>query len=403
MRPKVRKVLFWVHLWLGSVVGLYLVLLGLTGSLIVYGHEIDAKANPHLFKVSPGTDRAPFSSVIRAAKAEFPDEELYRVRFPRSPDGVYEVYGEHKPDRPSVFVDPYTGRVLGKRRMNEAPVGFASYLHINLMFDDPELGTLVSGYAALASVVLLVSGVWLWWPRTRAQLAIRLKVTRGQSLSRTVHDLHNVFGMYSLPLLLMLVITGAMFTNGFAWNAVEATVKGVTRSDTSPYPELAVDPAGGAAVDLDRALAEGLRRYPGLHVDRVWLPRKPDQPLHVALLPGAANESISVYVDPYTGRTLKVVDSRQGTAADVVMSWIEPLHFGTWAGNGSRVLAVLVGLVPAALFATGVIKLVRRKRAQATNRRKRLAKAAIEDNRRPRTPDPVPEAEDARPVTNAKR
>jgi uncharacterized iron-regulated membrane protein len=72
-----------------------------------------------------------------------------------------------------------------------------------------------------------------------------------------------------------------------------------------------------------------------------------------------------VFVDQYSGRVLAVHDIAQGNASTGISKWIRPIHDGSIAGLGTRVLAIVLGLVPTFLFVTGIYYwLQRRSRRQ---------------------------------------
>src|SRR5688572_215471 len=105
----IRKVAFLAHLWTGLVLGLYFVLVSLTGALLVFGEAIDARLNPHLMQVQPRAERLPFSQILAAVRQAHPDAVIrFNIHVPTSPEGVYEFsLGERRAELRQLYVDPY--------------------------------------------------------------------------------------------------------------------------------------------------------------------------------------------------------------------------------------------------------------------------------------------------------
>lgn len=370
MRLRLRRVLFFCHLWIGLLLGLYFVLMGLTGSVLAFRHPIDAALDSHLLKVTPGPTRVSLDELVASARAAHPQSPPTRLEFFDDPSRSVAVMVAGTPIR-NVLIDPYTGRALGERDPDASFVGWVYALHRNLLLKNP--GHTWNAYAALVVTWLLISGLWLWWPKTRGQLRVRLKVAKGTSLKRRMHDLHNVFGIYSLPLLLVVVLTGVTFE--FKKPVGEAVYR-LTGSPKDPKP---AKPKGkGPSLPLQTLLVSAEAAAPG-RTSFVFLPSKRSPTFRIIReLPGGESlrRRANVAVDPATGEVLRVEGVTPSTGK-LVTEAFAPIHFGHWGGIVSRLLQVLLGLVPLGLFVTGVFKTVARKRsARKGARRFFLGRAA---------------------------
>ena len=365
----VRRTLVWLHRWVGLLAGVLLAVIGLTGSALVFRAEIDRALNPRLLVVEPRGTARPLGDLVAAASAAFPDDVPRRVRFAQRADAPVEVWMGLKPDR-FVYVDPYTARVLGARRPTEFLTGWLFEVHAHLLAG--ETGHLVVGIGALILVGLAISGLWVWWPGRR-KVRTALTVARDRGRRRLVFDLHRAGGFYVAGFLLLSGVTGAslVFHERF-----EAALNGAFRSAPIPPPPTAASSPALPRLPLDSALAVAERVAPGGYVSYVYVPAGPADPTVVRKrLPGELHQNgkTFVYVDPRDGRVLGLVSGPAAPTGARVYSALYPLHTGVTGGLPTRLLLVLVGLTPAALFVSGV--LMWRARAPAPARRRSAAGA----------------------------
>ncbi|HEX8834433.1 MAG TPA: PepSY-associated TM helix domain-containing protein [Abditibacteriaceae bacterium] len=378
LRTLLRKAVFFTHLWLGLLLGLYLVMAGVTGSLLVFGKQIDAQLSPHLHRVVPAGQIAPLSQMVTAVQRAHADKTIKRIRPSAHAEGSYEFSLSARAGEDwEAFVDPYRAHVLGARPYGKHFMGWTFDLHSNLLAGDR--GRLLNGYAAVMAGLLLLSGLWLWWPSSKnfwKQLPSRLRVQRGASYRRLIHDLHNVAGIYTLPLLLLLTLTGAVF---MFWEPVEAVLARLT-GETAKPPTIKIVAHTRTPLPLDRLVQVAEATTPSTVISRIWLPTKPDKPLRVEqIAPGVSEEMrwvgyIRTEIDPYSGKVLHIDNARQAPLSTIIMQWTGPLHFGGWGGLWTKILYFVVGFVPVGLFVTGILKWREKRRGRARNRARHTAK-----------------------------
>lgn len=362
-RPSFRRASVALHRWVGLGAGLLLAVIGLTGSALVFREEIDRALNPGLLRVAARAERQPLEAAVRAAVAAHPEAPApRRVRLSRRADGVTEVWMGTKPDL-FVYVDPYTARVLGARRPTEFLTGWLFELHSHLL--GGETGHRVAGAASLVLVALSLSGLVAWWPGRR-KLGVALTVARDRGRRRLVLDLHRAGGFYVSGFLLLSGTTGAslVFHEQF-----EAALNRAFRSAALPPAPAAASAPALPALPLDSALAVAERVAPGGYVSYVYPAATPGQAVMVRKRrPGELHQNgkTFVYVDPRDNRLLGLVDGPTSPAGARAYSALYPLHTGVVGGLPTRLLLVLVGLTPAALFVTGVLMWRARPRRGAT-------------------------------------
>lgn len=369
----IRKILFNVHLWLGLGLGLYVVMIGLTGSILVFGDEIDAALNPHLLRVEPQGERLPISAVLASLGRAYPGQRIKSIRPPATSTGVYSLSLGKGAAQRHIYLNPYTAQVTGTRTRLGSLVGFVSDLHLNLLW--AAAGRTLNGWAALLTGVLLVSGIVLWWPATWQQFKTRARVQKGASLRRLMHDWHNVSGFYTFAILLLTVLTGAIFV---FHEPVKNAVYGLTgaREDA----KVASTPiAGRKPLSPDELLHIGEAALPAPVTFGINFPSKPTDPF-VLLREWADGRQWGnygqVWIDQYSGRVLNIYDSRRGHFGRRLMRMDFPLHAGIWGGLPTKILYALAGLSPLVLFVTGIWKWNTKRLGRQRNRARRDAAPA---------------------------
>lgn len=208
-KVRLRKVWLTIHRWLGLTVGLLIVLLGLTGSLLVFDHAIDEWLNPELLLTDGGGARRPLLDVIAAAgraRAGGTSHAL-AVSKPRVVNGIWTIWfqegTESQPTFALVYVDPYTAEVTGQRVWGTDLLSCIYKLHFTLHGGD--FGETVVGVAGLLLLISIGSGLCLWWPLWKSGWRPAFAIRSGPRFN---YDLHKVVGVFSSAVLLVVAFTG---------------------------------------------------------------------------------------------------------------------------------------------------------------------------------------------------
>ncbi len=209
-----RRALFQVHLWTGLALGLYVILISLSGSAIVFRHEMDHALCPQIVRVKPSGTRMSDGQLAAAARratpGRFASSNVHiEVRGARVPGGAVEVWYLLPRGRFERLFDPYTGRDLGDAVACEpAFVSRLADLHDNLLGGN--VGRAGNGVGSMVLLLMLLTGAVIWWPgraRWRQSMTLRWNV----GWRRFTWDLHSVLGFWMFALLLMWVVSGIYF------------------------------------------------------------------------------------------------------------------------------------------------------------------------------------------------
>lgn len=360
-----RKWVLWTHLSLGVAAGVLMSLTGLTGSLLVFGDEIDRLLNPALLRVKPDAQRVPLDKVMIDLRSAFPDRRIDRIHLAYEPESSLEVCFAEGADPSCVYVNPYTGARLGVRVPTLAFKGQLLSFHRRLFSGG--VGETIVGVEGALLIALSLTGLLLWAHARRPVWRRRPSMTVTPFVRR--FDLHRLTGLCALPLLLLLAATGTamIFRPTF-----EATLN---RLASSPMPSPPSVPATtiGTPLSLDAILRTIRMTVPDAEPTYVILAASPIAPLAVRArmrgewLPKGRS---FIYVHPHTGGILRTDNALESPIGYRTGNALYPLHVGLLGGMPTRVLQSLVGLTPAMLCWTGTLMSWRRvfpKRRQLTH------------------------------------
>ena len=215
-----RRALFQVHLWTGLGIGLYVLVLSVSGSALVYRRELDKLLCPRTVLVTPRGRRLSEAQLAAVARARYPRLHAARILMhgPRVAGAAVEiwyVFGNRRLER---LFDPYSGRDLGDTVACEpAPISRLADLHDNLLGGDE--GLAVNGAGAVLLTLMCLTGAVIWWPgvgRWRRSLSLRRHV----GWRRFTWDLHSVLGFWVLLLVFMWALTGIYLAYPDPFNAL---------------------------------------------------------------------------------------------------------------------------------------------------------------------------------------
>lgn len=350
---KFREIAFTLHQYLGLFLGIVLVIMAVTGSLLVFGHEIDHFLNPNLFNILPQAQRVPIEVVLNNVRFSYPDLKLQSITLPQQPTDVYEL-GMLSSDSSAVnvYADPYQGVILGSRLEDEGFFNFLFNLHVYLLAGDT--GMAIVGIIGLLLLLISVSGIIVWpgWRRFTQGFSIKWS----GNWRRLNFDIHKVAGIFSVVFLLLIASTGSAIA---FYSFVEPTVYSLTRTSL-PSPPTS-QPLAGIKVkplSVDQILQKANSVLPSAKTTFISLPASPVKPVKVRkkfldeIHPNGEN---SIYIDQFSGKILKVENVLEAPLAARILGALYPLHIGRYGGVISRIIHVFVGIATTGLFFTGLV------------------------------------------------
>jgi len=367
-----------LHRWIGLTMGLVVAVVSLTGAILTFEPELDHFFYSDLWTVEAGTTRISPAAALRVLREEAPERRVVMLRTWTDPTRSYaaDLVGGLQ-----VFVDPYSGDVLGKRVHSRTLFGRTMSLHRSLLAG--EAGRKLVTIATIAMVLLIGLGLIVWWPGSKrlARRGLLLRLRRGWK--KVNYDLHNVMGFYASLYLLLLSLTGIILGMPVLRTIAERLVYGdraaVASQERQTPPAATPLPTGREASDetgpnFDRILERADQEIPGAIQTNLALPPPSGGPIRVVrTMPDAPFPSAKdvLYFDDATSDLLRVERYADWSTGKKLDRLVFPIHAGSVLGWPTRVLAALVSLVAATLPITGAIIWFPRWRARRARRGRR--------------------------------
>lgn len=392
-----KRFLSKLHLWVSVPFGLVIMITCFTGAMLVFESEITALCSGGASSVEPKGSPMPVWQIIERVEPTLDSGvEVTGVVIPFAADEAYKV-NLSKPRRAALYINQYTGEVQGEYRR---PPFFdvMRRLHRWLMDRNPGNGAIfwgkvIVGASTLAFVVILLTGLLVWWPRNRKMLKNRLKIVVSKGKNRFWYDLHVAGGFYALLFLLAMALTGLTWSYGWynkAFYSIFSNVKAktdVVQPVGEHYEVGAATPlsssVGGGAVDAVSSATAQVDAVSGAteHVARENSPYYGWQAavdnvlgkerfntitvstgsISVALGGWGNQRAFDRYkFDEATGEILSADYYRSSSSRSKAVGWVRTLHVGTWGGLLSKLLYFFAALMGASLPLTGYYLWIKR-------------------------------------------
>lgn len=354
-----RRLWRW-HFYAAFLVIPFVLWQGVTGVIYLWHEQIADTLWPSLRFVEPGTQRVDLDTQLRAVSTHN-GAPLKSVHVPRDPDrSTMFVFADGETLTAPRFVDPYRGIALGQVSSDTWLPGLTRGLHGGWPLGKP--GSWLLELGACWSIVMVLTGLFLWWPR-HAQGLAGVLYPRLRGGGRVFwRDLHAVVGVWFAGIFLAFLVTALPWTDAWGNHVLRPIQRalGQTAPATLGFGHAAHGHAAHARPPalqraLDTARAEGLLGELELRIG------SGDGPVTVTELVGRTSRERVLSLERDTGRILDRADWDDYRAIPKAIATGVDLHEGTFFGTANRVFNTLVVAALFWLVATGAIGWYRRR------------------------------------------
>lgn len=359
-RPK-NALLKPLHTWTGIVAGLFLSVLALTGSLIVFRVEFERAALPRGVPSAGSSLRVGVDGAAREVARLRPDSRIRRVRFSQTAGDpfIFQVESEGKRTE-RIVADASSGRVLGT--LETGTVDWLVDLHRNFL--SGKGGRKAVGIAGVVLFVISATGILMWLARPRNWRAW-ISAPRPGSTRRFHFELHRVAGLWAYGFLAVISFTGIDLAYPDSFREAVKAVTGRPANIQGPKEN-----GAASMLPLDEYVRIGRGAMPdGVPIElRLPVPGKGPVDLRLYRPGDLAPSGNHVYLDAATARVIQVdriVDRPIGAR---FLAALAPIHYGQFNGVTVKIAWALLGLAPVLLFVTGLFAWWRPVKKKASRR-----------------------------------
>ena len=365
---RLRTILFWAHLACGVAAGAVIFIMSVTGVLLTYQRQITAWADTRGFRIEPTPNRMTADAILSAVASARPDlspTALVVRSEPTAPASLAIGAGRQ------LFVDPYTGAVLGEgsgqgvRAFFRVVVEWHRYLAASGA--SRPLGRAVTGASNLAFLFIVMSGLFLWWPRSWKWGALRAITWFKGGLSGKARDFnwHNTIGFWSAIPLAIIVAGGVVISYPWATALVYRA-----------YGEVPPAPARAAAAQAGQKPSPSVQGLPFETMIRTAGAEMPDwKTISVALSTPSARRVVltldsgdggqpqrraTFTLDRVTGAPVRFEGFSDQSPGRRARTWLRFAHTGEIYGLAGQTAAGVVTAGGAVLVWTGLALALRR-------------------------------------------
>jgi uncharacterized iron-regulated membrane protein len=348
-----RRAFFQIHLWAGVLLSLYIVMISLTGSVLVFRNELTRAFLPKTLTPYAADRTAPIAMVLERFRTAYPGAKLENIQTPSPQMPVFILFAADSHQHSfTLLADPITASL----RLQPRTWLYWTYeLHANLLLGEAH-GVQVNGIGAACLLLLTVTGLFLWWPGIKIW-ARGLRIGLSHSWRRINYDTHNAIGFWTLFIVFWWAFSGIYF----AWyRQVASAVAVISPLEGMLSPVVPTQPKAGP----DRASFEQVLSAIHQASPTGQLFSLSDPLLSGTIIYALVDLRVSGDFSHRDIITLSTTDARiltiwhygqNRTAGDWILWSMHPLHFGTLWGIFFKLIWAFCGLALAILAVTGLV------------------------------------------------
>ncbi len=347
----IRNIIFWIHLLTGVILGAIIGFMSITGIILAFEPQITDYAERNIRYVTPVLPGPlAMDTLLAKVKEQAGNIKVNSIALRADPkSSVVLALGK---EGGSLYVNPYTGEVLGKGSKVHEWMHVVEDLHRWL--GNRKMGRPFTGAAVMAFFVLLVTGIYVWWPTKTMAFKLKLK---GRARD---WNWHNVIGFWLSPILLVTIITGMImahqWANSLLYRATGNQPPAVTRS---PGEDPSQGPRGESkppVINLDTVVSTAQQQAPEWVSMTVRLPREEGKPVTISIQEKLAADVLGrsqLSLDSVTYEVVKWEPLSQSNLGAKLRVWVKYLHTGEAFGPVHQFVAALAALGAVFLVWTG--------------------------------------------------
>ena len=356
---KIKKTILFIHRWLGFISGLVVLIVSITGCIFCFQDEIQDALCPYRTVTEQYRPYAGPSILKQTALKKYPGATASYIYYYGKGRPAAVLVSGAKDELSYVYLNPYTGTITHTEVASKNFFTIVEYIHLYLLLP-PKVGAMVVGVSVLIFIVLMITGIVLWWPKRKSDRKRSFNIKWNGRWRRVNYDLHNVLGFYVTSIAIILAITGVSMTFDWVREGIYSTAnlgktyvaeKVVTKSDSLNKIALIGKPA------IDRALIEAESRSPKAEMFLIYDDAAASGTIGVTAYATSLHygHGDEYYFDKYTAKLLRSLPYNKKSMGMKLNDLNYDIHVGQALGLTGKIIAFLASLVCGSLPVTGFI------------------------------------------------
>lgn len=351
------------HFYAGLIVAPFLIILAITGGIYLFQPQIEQQLYKEYYEVSPAGEKISADELIAAVKENYPGALVTSYRPGEAETRSSEIGISVNDESFTIFMDPYTGNEMARLNSDDRIMDKVEKIHGELMMGT--MGDRIVELVTCWAVVLIVSGLYLWFPRKNKGLAgiIYLRLKNGKQIFR--RDLHAVPAFWVTGGMLFLIMTGLPWSGFWGTNFQNLMTNagmgyppsvwtGSAPQSITKTKEIADVPWAAENLDVPKSTVQDYRT---LSIDNlmhvaslegidpgytIYIPQTKEGVYTLSAFPAKAQNEVTMHIDQYSGAVLADYRYDNYHFMGKVIAWGITLHKGTQFGVINQLLGLLV-------------------------------------------------------------
>jgi uncharacterized iron-regulated membrane protein len=346
----IKKIIRQTHLLLGLLSGLVVFVVAITGCLYSFEEELRGFMYKDLLVVQPQAQKLPLDLLIQKSRIQYPSPAIKNVKLKNDSCSSVEIILKNKQ---SIFINPYTGSILGTINKENDFFGVVLKIHRTLYLGDA--GKIITGTSAAIFILMLISGIFLWFPRNKKAVKQKLFISKTDSLPQKHYDLHSVLGFYASLIIIFTALTGLVWSFKWAENTMY-WLSNSKKQERKQYHSEYHSSQKVLAVDLFLSSIEkysflGEECFINMPEDSVGVYK-----VTVRLDDGGFYKKMNQFVfNQYTGELVTMQLFNNASTGDKLKATNYNIHTGKVFGITGQLLVFFASLISASLPVTGFL------------------------------------------------
>ncbi|XQY92922.1 PepSY-associated TM helix domain-containing protein [Metabacillus sp. HB246100] len=381
----IYKTIWRWHFYAGIIFAPFLIILSITGAVYLFKPQIENILYQEYYEVQDQGEKISATQQLNNVKAEYPDAMVKRYRPGDSDTRSSEFSIINNENSLTVFVDPYTGKIIGELNSEDKIMNKIEEIHGELMAGT--LGDRIVELAACWAIVLIVTGLYLWFPRKKKDLSGLLipRVNKGKKVF--LRDLHAVPAVWISAGMLFLILTGLPWSGFWGSNfqslATNAGVGyppsiwgGSAPTSIVQTKDVAEVPWAAETLDVPKSDLQGfvplsidevveIANRVGMHPTyAISIPSEKEGVYTLSAYPPKAEDEATIHLDQYSGAVLADYRFDNYGAVGKAVALGITLHKGTQFGLFNQLISLFICLGIILIVASGFYLWLKRKPKQ---------------------------------------
>lgn len=346
MKNLIRK----IHLIAGLTIGSIVFIVATTGCFYAFEEEFRNILYKNELVIKAESIQKTFEELIKIVKTNFPKEKIKNIKIKKDATSSIEFILKNKK---SVFVNPYSGKIIGTINKENDFFGIVLQLHRSLFLGD--VGKIITGTSALLFIVMLITGIIIWWPRNKEVLKQSLWIKPNASFKRKTLDWHRAFGFYASWILIFTSLTGIIWS--FKW--AENTMYWMTNSKKEERKEFHSEHLSDTnTISVDGILNKVEKYQMASKECFIAMPEDSTGVYRITFRyddGGFYKKMDQLFLDQYTGKIINTKLFNEAQLGDKLKSTNYDIHTGKAFGFIGQLIIFFASLIAASLPITGFL------------------------------------------------